>query len=383
MPTPFVDPKLVLRDEISDLPDIKLGVKYDEFAKAHPELDILRLGSNENSYGPSPRVLEAIQQSLGEIHLYPDNTCFDITEKIAAQLAVDPGRLIFDCGAESILLSLVNLCLRPGDKVVSLLPSFPVTNIFSAAVGAEVIGVPHDDDLSFSVDKFCRAVSSDVRMVYLCMPNNPTGAYFTGPQVEAIVQAANPETLFVLDEAYVDFSGDKPDYPDAVKILEAAGQPYMSLRTMSKAYALAGMRIGYGIGYCEEFTAMLKRPNTVFNVGVLTLKAAEAALDDTAHLEAYLSAVSREKARVEQEFRSFDIRLFNSAGNFICVSLPTLEQAQSITAAMQKTGIFIKGQKGRGEEGVLRITIGRPEENDRMLAEISKMLQLFTTKPSF
>ena len=100
-------------------------------------------------------------------------------------------------------------------------------------------------------------------------------------------------------------------------------------------------------------------------------------------MKTYLSAISQEKSRVEQELRSRDIRLFKSAGNFACVSLPTLEQAQDITAALQKTGIFIKGQKGRSDEGVLRITIGRPEDNNRMLAEISKLLQLFTTKPAF
>ncbi|MBT7955098.1 MAG: aminotransferase class I/II-fold pyridoxal phosphate-dependent enzyme [Rhodospirillaceae bacterium] len=379
MPNDSVDPKLLLRDEISNLPNIKLGVKYDEFAKANPDLELIRLGSNENPYGPSPRVLEAIQQHLSEVNLYPDNTCADIAVKMAEQLGVDPARLIFDCGAESILVLLLNLCLRPGDKVVSMSPSFPVINIFSAAVGAEVIGVPHEDDLTFSADKFCEALQDNVRMLYLCMPNNPTGSYFTGPDLEKIVAAASPETLFVLDEAYVEFAQDKPDFPDAIRILESAGQPYISLRTMSKAYALAGMRIGYGIGYSEEFTGLLKRANTVFNVGVLTLKAAEAALEDKAHLEKYLSAVSSEKARLEQELGSRGVRLFNSAGNFICVSLPTLEQAQAVEAGMQQSGIFIKAQKGRelasqGSEGVLRITIGKPAENDRMLAELLALI---------
>ncbi len=374
MANEFVDPKLLLRDEISNLPNIKLGVKYDEFAKENPDLELIRLGSNENPYGPSPHVLEAIQNHLSDVNLYPDNTCADIADKMAEQLGVDPARLIFDCGAESILVLMLNLCLRPGDKVVSLAPSFPVINIFSAAVGAEVIGVPHEDDLSFSADKFCDALKGDVRLVYLCMPNNPTGSYFTGPDLEKIVAAAASETMFLLDEAYFEFAQDKPDYPDAIGILESAGQPYISLRTMSKAYALAGMRIGYGIGYCEEFTNMLKRANTVFNVGVLTLKAAEAALEDKAHLEKYLAAVSSEKARVEQELKSQGVRLFNSAGNFNCVSVPTLEQAQAIEAGMQKAGIFIKAQKGRGKEGVLRITIGKPAENNRMLAEIISLI---------
>jgi histidinol-phosphate aminotransferase len=370
----MIDPKLLFREEISKLPAIKLGVKYDEFEKENPELDILRLGSNENLYGPSPKVIEAIQNSLSEVNFYPDNTCAKIADEMAALLGIAPERLIFECGAENIMYSLTKLCLRTGDKIVSLQPSFPAINVFSAPVGAEVIGVPHEDDLSFSVDKFCAALTDGIRMVYLCMPNNPTGSYFTAPQFEQIVDATNPETLFVLDEAYVEFAGDKEDYPDTLSILEAANQPYIALRTMSKAYALAGMRIGYGICYHADFAALFKASNTVFNVGVLTLKAASAALSDRDHLAKYLAAVSSEKKRVEDALSSMGLRLFNSAGNFICVSLPSLDQAQQIAADLQRAGIFIKPQKGRGAEGVLRITTGRPEDNDRMLAELSVLI---------
>lgn len=379
MPNDLTDPKILLRHEVVNLPPFKVGVKYTDFAKSHPDLEIVRLASNENPYGPSPLVLEAIQENLNKIHLYPDNTCSDIADGIGALLNVDPSCLIFDCGAESIMLSLMNLCLRPGDKVVSLSPSFPVLNIFTAAVGAEVIGVSHEDDLSFSADKFCAVMKQNIKMVYLCMPNNPTGSYFTEPELTKIVKAASSDTLFVLDEAYVEFSSDKFDYPNMIKIFELTSQPYISLRTMSKAYALAGMRIGYAICYHEDLAIMLKKANTVFNVGVLTLKAAEAALLDPAHLKKYLNSVSIEKARVEQELRSLDIRLFNSAGNFICITLPEFKQAKRIETDLQEAGIFIKGQKGRpaknvGFEGVLRITIGRPEDNDKMLAELRKLI---------
>ncbi|HJO86182.1 MAG TPA: aminotransferase class I/II-fold pyridoxal phosphate-dependent enzyme, partial [Rhodospirillales bacterium] len=239
-----IDPKLLFRDEVVNLPVYKTGTKFHELTEEQSKQEMLRLGSNENPYGPSPRVFEAIQESLNEVHLYPDSTCNDIAEKLGEKLEIDHGRLVFNSGSEAILHAMVNACLRPGDKVVSLVPSFPIINIFALAAGASVIGVPHEDDLSFRADKICQAVGGGVRMVYLCMPKNPTGSYFTEPDLERIVATANSETLFVLDEAYVEFAGDKPDYPDAVKILEAAGQPYIALRTMSKAYALAGMRIG-------------------------------------------------------------------------------------------------------------------------------------------
>jgi len=374
MPNDRVDPKLLFRDEVVNLPVYKTGTKFHELTEEQSKQEMLRLGSNENPYGPSPRVIEAIQESLNEVHLYPDSTCHDISHQLGEKLGIDPGRLVFNSGSEAILHALVNACLRPGDKVLSLVPSFPIINIFTLAAGASVIGVPHEDDLTFSADKFCQALKDDVRMVYLCMPNNPTGTYFAGPDFEKIVTAANPETLFVLDEAYVEFGGDKPDYPDTIKILEAAGQPYIALRTMSKAYALAGMRIGYGIAYCEEFAGILKRISTVFNIGGMTLNAAQAALADQDHLTQCLNAISSEKSRIEQEFAARDIRFFKSAGNFICLSLPTLEQAQALEAGMQKNGIFTKGQKGRGSEGVLRITVGKPEDNDRMLAELSALI---------
>ncbi len=375
----FTDPKALIREEVANLPIPGFGVKYDEFQRNNPDLEIIRLGSNENLFGPSPKALKAIEASIREINFYPDNTCTEISEKMGKILGINPAQLIFDCGAESIMLTLMNVCLRPGDKVVSFVPSFPPVYAWTAAVGADVIGIEHNDDLSFSAEKFADASRGDVRMVYLCMPNNPTGSYFTEPELTAIVDACASDTLFVIDEAYVEFSRDKKDYPDAIEILEAAGQPYISLRTMSKAYGLAGMRIGYGICYHEEFAGLIKRANTVFNVGVLTLKAAVAALDDTEHVDKCLSAVSSEKSRIEKEMLKLGIRFFNSAGNFHCIWLPEFNQALDIQHKMQDVGIFIKGQKGRPTEGdnfegVLRITVGTPDYNDKMLERIKDLV---------
>ena len=375
----FTNPNILVRDEIAKLPVPGFGVKYDEFQRNNPELEIIRLGSNENLFGPSPKVLQTIQKHIGEVNFYPDNTCTEISEKMGTILDIDPARLVFDCGAESIMLTLMNVCLRPGDKVVSFVPSFPPVYAWTAATGAEVIGIEHDDDLSFSAEEFASASAGGVRMVYLCMPNNPTGSYFTGPELEAVVNACSSDTLFVIDEAYFEFSRDKEDYPDAIQILEAAGQPYISLRTMSKAYALAGMRIGYAICYHEELAGLIKRANTVFNVGVLTLKAAIAALDDISHVNKCLKVISTEKSRVEKEMLSMGVRLFNSAGNFNCVWLSEFSDALAIQNKMQDVGIFIKAQKGRPKEsgnfeGVLRITVGTAEYNDKMLDRMKDLI---------
>ena len=367
-----IDPKLLFRSEVANMVSVKVGAKYDAFSRVKNELNIepLRLGANENPYGPSPLVIQAMQKSLKEVHRYPDNTCYDLSKKMAKFHNVEPGRLMFDCGSESIMAKLTNYCIKPGDKILSFSPSFPFINIIAQAAGAELLNIPHEDDLTFSADKFCAALADGVRYVYLCMPNNPTGTYFTGPELKKIIASAHPETLFILDEAYVEFAVNKTDYPNAREILEAAFQPYISLRTMSKAYALAGMRIGYAITYCEEFTALLK-PGPVFNVGLLTLEAAMAALEDKKHLGNYINIVSSERIRIENELKSRDIRFFNSAGNFICLTLPTLEKAQLFEADMQKVGIFVKSQKGRMNEGVVRITIGRPEDNDRVLENLA------------
>lgn len=368
----ITDPNTLVRDEIAKLPNFRVGVRYEEFKKNNPELDLIRLGSNENPYGPSPQVLDAITSNLDKIHLYPDNTCSDLAREFASLLNVKVSQLVFDCGAESIMLSLTNVCLRPGDKVLCLSPTFPVLNIWAAAAGATVIGIPHEDDLSFSAERFCLSIDQSIRMIYLCMPNNPTGSYFSKSELSLIIESVDPNTLFVLDEAYVEFSGNKLDYPDAIALLTEAGKPFISLRTMSKAYALAGMRVGYGICYHEDFAALLKRSNTVFNVGVLTLKAAVAALSDKVHLDNYLEAIYSERRRLEDEIARMGLRAFESGGNFICLSLPSFEKALKIEQDMQQTGIFIKGQRGRSIassdfEGVLRITIGKPAENNQML----------------
>lgn len=372
----MIDPKKLLRDEVANLPVYKVGAKHDVLASVRENLGVepLRMGSNENPYGPSPMVIKAVAECLNDVHRYPDNTCHEVAETMGELRDVDPARILFANGSESIMSILANYCLRSGDKVVSLTPSFPLINILCSAIGAQIIGVPHEDDLSFSVDTFCQAVSGDVRMVYLCMPNNPTGSYFTAPELERIVAAAQPETLFVIDEAYTEFAGNKADYPDARAILDAAEQPYILLQTMSKAYGLAGMRVGYGIAYCAEFAAMLKRAGPVFNVGLLSLVAAKAAMDDQAHLQKYLDVVYSERARLEADLESRHVNHFVSAGNFICLSMPTVARAQEIEAGLQAVGIFVKSQKGRGGEGLVRITIGTPADNDRMLDSLVALL---------
>ena len=147
MPDTMIDPKILLKDEIANLPIYKVGAKYEALAKVEANLNAepLRLGSNENPYGPNPRVIEAIQNTLKDIHRYPDNTCAELATKVGTLRGVDPGRIMFDSGSESVLATLINFCMRRGDKIVSLSPTFPLINILSQAIGAEFIAITHED----------------------------------------------------------------------------------------------------------------------------------------------------------------------------------------------------------------------------------------------
>ncbi len=371
--TTQVDPMEIIRPEIASLPPYITGIKYDEVARLNPDIEILRLGSNENLYGPSPDAIAAIQEAVTEINLYPDNTNTILRQELSADLGFDGGRLLFSNGSEAILSTIIDLCVRPGDKVVTLQPSFPIVEILTKVAGGEIIRVPFDEDLTFSVDNFCDAVKKAPRLIYLCTPNNPTGTYFTADELTAIAQAAPSDSLFVVDEAYAEFGECYDDFPDNRAILEAAGKPYIVLRTFSKAYGLAAMRIGYGICYSADFAGRIASADTVFNVGLLAQKAALAAWRDQDHKDSCLAAIKSEKARTEKVLSDNGHQLFKSGGNFSCINYDAMEMAVDIQSRLRETGIFVKSSKGVANDGSLRVTTGQPEQNDRFLEVLSTL----------
>ena len=361
------------RPEITDLPPYKTGIKYDEVARLNPEIEVLRLGSNENLYGPSPKAIEAISEAVASVNLYPDNTNTILREELSAGLDVDGGRLLFGNGSEAILRTIIDLCIRSGDKVVTLQPSFAIVEILTRVAGGDVVRVPYGDDLTYDAEVFCRAVKQKPRLIYLCGPNNPTGTYFTADELTAIAEASSDESLFVIDEAYGEFGSSYNDFPDCWKILEAAGRPYVILRTFSKAYGLAAMRVGYGICYSPEFAGRFASADTVFNVGLLAQKAALAAWRDQDHKATYLEAIKREKSRVEKGLAARGFRFFKSGGNFTCIYFDQMDQAVAVQNQLRETGIFVKSSLGISSDGSLRVTTGRPEQNDRFLETLAKI----------
>src|SRR5690606_30365242 len=242
---------------------------------------VVKLASNENPLGPSPKAVEAIRAALGGVHRYPDGASFRLRERLAAKLGVGPEQLVFGCGADEVLELVAKSFLGPGDECVFAWPSFAMYPIVTRGMGATPVAVPLDGDLVHDLDAMARAVGERTRVVFVCNPNNPTGTSVGAAAFERFAAALPDDVLLVVDEAYVDFAR-RPDFPDTLGwVRRRLGT--LVIRTFSKSVGLAGLRVGYGIAD-PELAGWLERARHPFNVNLLAEVAALAAPDDHEHL---------------------------------------------------------------------------------------------------
>lgn len=365
------DPEFFVHPEILQLPAYKTGVKHDQLTGLGPGVSALRLASNENLYGASPRVVDAIRESLDGIHLYPDTGTNALRERMAEDLAVEPGRLIFSTGSENILQALFFATFGAGDRIVCLEPTFLLASIFARAANGVMTAIPYEEDLRFDVDKVCAALAADeTKLLYLSNPNNPTGNAFDEGELEHIFGAASPQTLIVMDEAYYEYARDAVGFGSSLPVLDRLARPYIVLRTFSKAYGLANLRVGYALCYHPALADALTKGSTIFDVSGLAEVAALAAWDDQEHLRRSVRSTLEEKQRVSEAMRAAGLSVFPSWTNFLTLRFDTLDEALARETALRKKGVFVKGLPGCRGEGLLRVTVGRAADNDRLLHEI-------------
>ncbi len=346
------------------------GKPVDELAR---ELDldpakIVKLASNENPLGPSPKALEAIRAELAELTRYPDGNGFELKRKLAGRCGVAPAQVTLGNGSNDILELVARAYLAPGLNAVFSEHAFAVYPIATQAVGAQGKVVPAKD-WGHDLDAMLAAIDDETRVVFVANPNNPTGTWF-GPQTLADFLARVPErVLVVLDEAYIEYAeGD--ELPDGLEYLSRHANLLVS-RTFSKAYGLAALRVGYGIS-SAEIADVLNRVRQPFNVNSLALAAACAALDDVAYLAESRRLNDAGMAQLEEGFRKLGLDWIPSKGNFIAVSMG--RDAAPLYQALLREGVIVRPVGGYGMPTYLRVSIGLPEENRRFLDALSKVL---------
>ena len=367
----MIDPTELARDAVLELPRYKTGVSQELLKAQQSGADLARLGSNENPYGASPRVYEAIR-AVDNVHLYPDGGNTAVREALAAQLGVDPGRLLVSTGSENVLSAIFHCVLTAGDRVVTLTPTFMFAEILTKALDADHVTVAYDDSLDYSAEAVADA-ARDAKILYLSNPNNPTGNAFTPDELSRIVSATSPSTLLVIDEAYFEYASRHDGFDSSLPVLDASGRPYVVLRTFSKAYGLAGLRIGYGICYHPDMVPLVRRASTIFDVGSISQAAALAALSDRAHMERVVTETLSEKKRVLAALVRAGVRVFPSFGNFVSLWFPERERAMELESHLAEKAVFVKALPAREGDGLVRVSVGRPEDNDRFLDVLARI----------
>lgn len=362
----------LIRREVAGLPSYDPGADPDEVAALSGSGRVIKLSNNESPFGISPAVAEAVRRALADgVSRYPDPTGKRLAAAIGKSLDVPAERVVLGNGSENILELLCQAVLDPGDLVVTQAPGFSLHEIFPRIMGARVEKVPVTAEFGFDADAWRAALAAGPKLVFLANPCNPTGAMLSADQLEQVVAATPESALLVLDEAYGEFARTDPGYPDGLGALRGQDRPWIVLRTFSKAYGLAGVRVGYGIASDAALIQALDRVRTPYNVNQPAQDAAIAALSDHAHLADTVRRTAAEIARVTDRLRGAGLRVVPSSTNFLFID--TGCRSDRVAQELHRAGIIVKAWREPGYETYIRASLSTPGDNDvfvRCLTEI-------------
>ena len=349
-----------LNPALATLPTYQPGRPIEEVAREHnlPVEHVLKLASNENPLGPSPKALAAMRGALDQLHLYPDGNAFYLKRKLAGKLRVEPRNIIFGNGSNEIIEFVGHAFIKPGAEVVVSEFCFAVYPIVTHLFGGKLITVPARN-LGHDLAAMLRAVTPQTAVLFVANPNNPTGTLASRKEIEQLVATVPDSVLLVMDEAYIDFLEDAPDLVPLIR-----SKPNLLLmRTFSKIYGLAGLRLGYGIGH-PDLIAAFEKVRQPFNINSLIQAGAVAALDDEEHLTATRRNNTAGLQFFYEELQKLKLEFVRSAANFVLVKVGN---GQKVFEAMQKVGVITRPMAGYKLPEWIRITVGTPAENRRCL----------------
>jgi histidinol-phosphate aminotransferase len=361
----------VVKPHIRALEPYQPGKPAEELDRELGISGSLKLASNESPLGPSPRAVAAVRDALAGVHRYPDGASFGLRRKLAAHLGVEGGQLVFGCGADEILELLAKVLLGPGDECVFAWPSFAMYPIVVRGMGATPVTVPLDAGLAHDLPALARAVNERTRLVFVCNPNNPTGTSVGREAFDRFAAGLPAELVLAVDEAYVDFAR-RPDFPDALAWVRRRPGT-IALRTFSKAYGLAGLRVGYGVAD-PELASYLERARHPFNVNRLAEVAAEAALDDREYTERLRRVNSDGIEYLTRELRALGFEVWPSDANFL-LAKPARPGAD-VFGRLLREGVIVRPLAGFGMPEHVRITVGLPEENERLVKALRRIAEV-------
>ncbi len=331
--------------------------------------EIVKLASNENPLGTSPRALAAIRKALGELHRYPDGGGYALRRAIAARHGVDLDQVVLGNGSCEIIEMLARAYLADGDEAVISQQSFVMYELAVNQVNGRPIAVPTKGGRGHDLAAMAAAVTARTKLLFIANPCNPTGTYSSRAELDQLLKTVGERVLVVLDEAYFEYVA-QDDYPDGLADLRA-GHNVIALRTFSKIFGLAGIRIGYGIA-APEVIATLNRVRSPFNTSSLAQAGALAALDDSEWAARSRDHNLREMAFLTQELTRRHVRFTPSVTNFILIEFD--RDVRELFVEFQRMGVIIRPVGGPGLAGCARVSVGLREENEKFLRALDRLV---------
>jgi histidinol-phosphate aminotransferase len=354
---------------LKTLPTYQPGRPIEEVARELnlPANQIIKLASNENPFGPSPRALVAIQKVLTNLNLYPDGNAFYLKQKLAEKLGVAPANLVLGNGSNEIIEFIGHAYFAPGVDIVVSQFCFAIYPLVAKMFGANVIVVPAKDH-GHDLPAMLQAITPQTRVVFVANPNNPTGTLASREDVIQFVNEVPDDVLLVMDEAYIEFLDDAVDFVSLIRL--GVRKNLILMRTFSKIYGLAGLRIGYGIGN-PDLIATLEKTRQPFNINSIAQAGALAALDDAEHMRKTRENNARGLDFFQRAFRDLKLEFVPSFANFILVRVG---EGQKVFDAMQKQGVIVRPMGGYQLPEWIRISVGTPQENERGLNVLKSVI---------
>lgn len=359
----------ICREGILKLRPYVPGKPIEEVEREYGIKNIVKLASNENPIGPSPKAIEAMKAAAEKVALYPDGNCFALRNAVAKHLGIGSECLTFGCGSDEVIHVIGLALLEDGDEVLTADPTFSQYEAASLLNECECCKVPLEE-YTYDIDAIIEQINERTKLIFIANPNNPTGTLVTHEQIENLLAKMPERCVLVLDEAYYEYINN-PAYPDGLKLV-AEGKNVILLRTFSKAYGLAGLRIGYGVS-TPEIIGYIERCRQPFNVNSIAQAAAIAAIADQDHVKKSIALNNEGKTYFYKEFDRLGLPFAPSDGNFVWVDIK--KDSVMVFKEMLKRGVIIRTGDIFGAPTHIRVSVGKPEENAKFIRALEEVIK--------
>ncbi len=343
------------------------GKPIEELEREYGIADSIKLASNENPLGPSPKAVQAIAEAVGKLHRYPDGSAHGLVRKIAEKFDLSPENVVPGNGSDEIIGLLARVLLNHGDEAILPYPSFLVYEIAVRSVGGRPVPVPLKS-MKMDLERMLDSVTDRTRMIFICNPNNPTGTVITKREFEGFMSRIPSHVWVVIDEAYIEFVRN-PDCLQGVGWVDNE-RPVAVLRTFSKVYGLAGLRIGYGL-MPSALTQVIHRIRAPFNAGSLAQAGATAALDDDSFLKKTLAQIHTGLTYLYDALDRRGIEYHPTEANFFLIRV---QDAEVVFHALLREGVIVRSMRSYGYADCIRVNVGLDEENRRFIDALDRVL---------